>query len=123
MSLGEPREERLLGSVTVDLADRELVGRARAEDAEIFGQHDELRARRRRLVDQRLDRLREVRRDVAAGNGLHRSDAHTRKGGAAHRAEPCGPRLRRRRRRARLAVAVAPRVTTGSDQLPVTVYS
>src|ERR1700687_1975908 len=82
MGLGEPREARLLGSVTVDLADRELVGRMRTEDAEIFGQHDELRARRRRLVDQGLDRA-EVRRDVAARLRLHRSDAHF-QGGSAH---------------------------------------
>ncbi len=112
-------QKRLLRPVAIDFADGELVGRPRAEDAEILGQHDEARALRSGLSDQRF-RLGEVRGDVATGHRLHGGNAH-RRGGARHRVMPAvgwpgAPG-------ARLAVAAVLRVTIGSDQLPVTVYS
>ncbi len=116
---GESREECLLRPFAVFLANGELVGRARAEDAEVLGQHDEARAFARCLRDQRL-RLSEVGGDIAAGNELHRGDAHPERG-ARHRVTPidgCPGRYG-----GALAVAAALRLTIGSDQLPDTVYS
>ena len=119
MDPGESRQERLLHTAALGLPDGQLVGRPRAENAEIFGQHHEPRALGRRLADQRL-RLRQIRRDVAAGNGLHGGDAQALTG-FRHRAAPgvdSAPAPG-----AALALSPAFLVTTGSDQLPVTVYS
>ena len=98
---------------------RQLVGRPRAENAEILGQNHEPRALGRRLADQRL-RLRQIRLDVAAGDGLHRGDAQT-LAGFRHRVAPGvdGAPVPG----AALAFPPTFLVTTGSDQLPVTVYS
>ena len=52
----------------------ELVGRAGAENAEILGQDDELRALRRGGGNQRF-RLRKIGGDVTARNRLHCGDA------------------------------------------------
>src|SRR5262249_14518510 len=120
MLLRKPREERLLRSLAIFLAHRELVGRPRTENAEIFGQDDELCAFPGRPRDQRFGLL-EVRANIASRDHLHRCDTH-RLRGVRHRVMPivaspagtCG---------AALAVAAALRATIGSDQLPVTAYS
>ncbi len=112
------------------LADIDLVGRARAEDPEILGEHDEARAARRRRAYQRA-RNGEIRGDIAARYHLHGGDPERRPFSGRH---PLQCRLARAapyRHRvipsasgpgATLAVAVPTRVTTGSDQPPVTVY-
>ena len=123
----EAREEGLLRAIAVRFAHRELVGRARAEDAEILGQHDEPRALAlppRRSAAPPAARL---AADVAAGDRLHGGHAerrrrHRRVGAVRHGIAFISRRSRRAPGVA-LAVADAPRVTIGSDQLPVTVYS
>ena len=120
------RQEFLLRSVAVGFARRHLVGRARAENAEVLGQQHEPRALGGGRGDQRLG-LRQILGDVAAGHHLHGGDAEARHGGTAvvcggHR--PSSYRVAGATGAGALAVdASPPRETMGSDQLPVTRYS
>ena len=65
MAARKTREECLLLAATRNFAHGDLVGSARAEDAEVLGQHDEPRACRDGLGDERRGRI-EIRRDVIA---------------------------------------------------------
>ncbi len=124
------REERLLNAVAVGFADRDLVGRACSEHAEILRQDDKARPCRCRLGDQRARDV-EIGGDVSPGNHLDcrnakrrassRRDAFERGLAPAaarrHRVipSPFGPGIA-------AAVAVPSRVTTGSAHPPVTRY-
>ena len=102
--------------MAVGLACIDLVGGARAEDAEVFGQQDELRALLLGRDDQRLDRG-QIGIDVAAGHRLHRGHAHA---VSAARAAHCGAGSGLLAEAAAGAGNLPSRSTTGSDQLPVT---
>src|SRR5207344_2594284 len=85
--------------------------------AEVFRQDDEPRAFSCRPADQRL-RLREIRFHLAAGDRLHRGDAHFR-AGAGHRSlVDLGKAAV-----AGTALVLPLFATMGSDQPPLTVYS
>ncbi len=107
-----PGEEVLLRSASIALPCRNLVGGACTENAEVFRQHDEPCAFRRRGRHQRA-RLRQIRGDVTARNRLHRSDPHS----FAHFASASLPVVADEG-----AAATRPltRATTGSSHEPVT---
>src|SRR5438552_1203660 len=108
----EPLEEVLLRPLPVGLADRDLVARSGAKNAEVLGQQDELCAATGSIGHQGFN-AGQIYRDVAARDGLHRGNAKDL--GGHYLTVPADP--------ASVAAVLAMRSTVGSDQRPATAYS
>ena len=90
------REEILDRPVPRPLAGGELVGVAQSQDAEVLGQHGQLRTTGGSLFGERAGND-EIGRDVRAGDGLEGGDAEGFRGGVGHgmRADGGGVEFRR----------------------------